>query len=168
MGPTTSPAGNDNRGQTAVDFLAGMTVLLISVGFVLGFIPGMFQPFDTATGANLVSADRAGANIVERLLVTDTENPGVLNDTCTAEFFDGDGDTADCRFETDSEDLNEALAIEETVEVNVTIESGDSIRTVDGVRTAAGQNPPETGEVVTSKRGVLLDSEDGIVYVRVW
>lgn len=163
---------SDHRAQTAVDFLAGMSIFLVTIGFVFGFVPGMFQPFDTTTGSNLVTADRGAAHLVEWILVEDTDTPGILNETCSAEFFDRDGDTGDCRFDSDAENLNAALGIVETEEINVTIESNGTILTLNGdagqVTADAGRPPPSTGEVVTSKRAVLIGSNRGIAYVRVW
>lgn len=162
----------DDRGQTAIDFLAGMTVFLVTIGFVLNFIPGVFQPFDGDTGPDMVAADRSGALLAESALVDDVGAPGVLNETCTAEFFDGDGDTADCSFESDSDDLNDALGIDDATEVNVTIENGTGIRTVEGdsgpVAAEVGRAPPPTADVVTATRVVLLEGEQGKLNVRVW
>lgn len=161
-----------DRGQTAVDFLAGMAVFLIAIGFVLTFVPGMFQPFDTDTGSNMVTADRGAALLVEDALTDDARRPGSLNETCTAEFFTPDGITGDCRFESDSKDLNEALGIAQFRNVNVTIESGGSLETVQKgggpVTTAGGKSPASTDDVVVATRVVLLDGEQATLYVRVW
>lgn len=140
-----------NRGQTAVDFLAGITVFLITIGFVFSFVPGMFQPFDTDTGSSMVAADRGAALLVEDVLVDDVREPGVLNETSTAEFFDVDGD-----------DLNEALGIADHRTVNVTIESG-------GVTVhSTGPAPPSTADAVVAERLVLVDGDQETLFIRVW
>lgn len=160
------------RGQTAIDFLAGMTVFLVAVGFVLSFVPGMFQPFETDSGANMVGAGRGATLLVEDVLVEDTASPGVLNETCTAEFFDADGNTDGCRFGDDGNDLPAALGLDDFRRVNVTIESGGSVETVQGdagsVTAAVGRSPASTDDVVVATRVVLLDGEQATLYVRVW
>ena len=160
------------RGQTAIDFLAGMTVFLVTIGFVLSFVPGMFQPFETDTGANMVAADRGAALLVEDALVEGSGTPGVLNETCTAEFFDADGDTDGCRFADDADDLPGALGLDELREVNVTIESGGSLETLPGdagsVTTAGGPAPASTDDVIVATRVVLVDGRQATLYVRVW
>lgn len=162
----------EDRGQAAVDFLAGMAVFLITVGFVLGAVPGMLQPFESETGANMVAAERSAATLVEDLLVERVDAPGVLNETCTATFFDANGDTADCRFTADASSMNRALGLSDSATANVTITSGGSVLSVDGpggpVPAAAGPSPPPTADVVVSNRLALVDGTRGTVAVRVW
>ena len=64
------------KAQTGFDFLVGMSVFLVTIGLVLGFVPSMFQPFDTDTGPDMVTADRSAAHLVEDLLVQDVGDPG--------------------------------------------------------------------------------------------
>lgn len=156
------------RGQTAIDFLAGMTVFLVTIGFVLNFVPGVFQPFEADTGPDMVAGDRGAALLAESALVDDVSAPGVLNETCTAEFFDADGDVGTCDFESDAADLNDALGVDGTAGLNVTIEDDGGVRSVQGESTEAGRAPPETADVVTATRIVLLDDEQGTLHVRVW
>lgn len=145
-----------------------MSVFLVTLGLVLGFVPNMFQPFETDTGPDMVTADRSAALLVEDLLVVDIGEPSVLNATCTAEFFDGDGTTAGCRFEDDARDVHSALAIDEFTTVNVTVESGGSVQSVGGETLALGDAPASTSDVVVAKRVVLLDDQQMTLYVRVW
>ena len=149
-----------------------MTVFLVTVGFVLTFVPGMFQPFDTDTGPNMVVADRTAARLAEDLLVDDVESPGLLNETCTVEFFDADGDVAACRFDQDAADLESALDLEPTERVNVTIEDDAGPLTVtddgDTATASVGPTPAATGDVVVASRVVAVDGERGTLVVRVW
>lgn len=161
-----SSAHIHDRGQTAFDFLVGMSVFLVTVGFVFAFVPGMFAPLETAS-ANMVTVDRAAGSLVEDLLVEDVRRPGVLNATCTEAFFDGTGG-ASCRFEEDANDLNGALGVDSTATVNVSFESGGSVATLDGDRLAAGPEPPSTADVVVGQRVVLVDDRRLSAYVRVW
>lgn len=158
----------DTRGQTGFDFLVGMSVFLITVGIVFTFAPGMFTPFDTNTGSTMVIADRSASLLAEDLLVEDVSRPGVLNATCTTEFFDADGAVADCRFDDDADDLHAALVTDEFRGLNVTVESSGSILSVNGDPLAAGRTPPSTADVVVGKRAVLVDGEQSVLLVRVW
>lgn len=163
---------SDQRGQTAFDFLAGMTVFLVAIGFTLSFVPGMFQPFESDTGANMVAADRSAALLASSALADDVRAPGVLNETCTAEFFDADGIVDDCRYDADAKDPTAALGLDDTVQVNVTIENSTGIVSVtdDGgpVEASVGRAPPETAEVVTGKRVVTVGGRQGTLLVQLW
>lgn len=156
------------RAQTSLDFMAGMAIFLITLGFVFSFVPGMFQPFESTNGPNMVASDRTAALLVEDILVDTVGTPGVVNATCAAEFFDGNGNVGDCRFDVDSDDLNGALGVGNHRSVNVTLESGGSVITVDGVPARAGPAPASTANVVVSKRVVLVDGKRTTVFVRVW
>jgi len=157
-----------DRGQTGFDFLVGMSVFLVTVGLVLSFTPGMFEPFDTETGPGMIVADRSASLLTADLLVEDVTRPGVLNTTCTTDFFDADPDDQSCRFDANGTELHEALHIDEYRGLNVTVESSGSVMTVDGDRLAAGPAPPATADVVVGKRSVLIEDERGVLLVRVW
>ena len=164
--------GSRDRGQTAIDFLAGMTIFLITIGFVLNFVPGMFQPFETDTGSDMVGADRGAAILAESALVEDVDTPGALNESCTTEFFDADSDVGDCNYDADAADLNDAIGIDDTAELNVTIENASGVIDVDAgggpLPAAAGRAPPPTADIVVGERVVLIDDEQATLYVRVW
>lgn len=162
------PPRPDDRGQTSFDFAVGMGVFLITLAFVLAFLPGTLEPFTATAGENMVVAERAAASLTEELLVTSVMAPNVLNQTCTAEFFDGDGLTAGCPFSADADDVPAAFGIDDTFRFNITIERAGSIRSVDGVTLSTGRAPPSGSDAVVAKRMVLLDGSEATVYVRVW
>lgn len=151
-----------DTGQTNVDFLVGMSVFLLSVAFVFGMIPGIFEPFSTDGGSNTLVADRAAATLAEGTLGSPSE-PTVLNATCTHSFFEGDeGAIPDgCRFDT--VEPNAALGIPDTTGINATIESAEE------TTYATGDAPPErSANVVVSRRTVTLDEQAHRLIVRVW
>jgi hypothetical protein len=153
--------------QTNVDFLIGMAVFLLSVGFVFGLIPTVFEPFSVDGGSGALVADRGGARLAEDAL-GDPGNPAVLNATCTEAFFAGANPIPDgCRYGTT--DVDEALAVPAGSRVNVTIEDGGGLRTLDGTTLAAGPEPPSRSDsVVVARRVVHLDGETSKLFVRVW
>jgi hypothetical protein len=159
------------RAQTSIDFVVGMSVFLLTVAFVVAFLPGVFEPF-TATGSgDVLAADRTAGLLAEQLLADQT-NPGAFDSACTAEFFDAAGDGAGgvsgCQFTTDAADLDAALGLGPATAVNVTIENGGTVQSRDGVVLAAGPTPPESESVVVSRRVVLLGGDDADLYVRLW
>lgn len=156
-----------DRAQYGFDFLAGMSIFLLTIGFIYGFAPGMFSPFTSDTGPNMIVADRSAASLSEQLLVESTTSPGTLNESCTEEFFSPAGPTAGCHFDADSGDLHAALGIDTTVGVNVTIEDNGTI-VDERVRLAAGPKPDASTSVTVSQRIVFVYGEEKTLYVRVW
>lgn len=155
-----------DRGQYGFDFLAGMSVFLITIGFIFGFAPGMFSPFTSDTGPNMIVADRSAASLSEQLLVESTAAPGNLNESCTKKFFDAGG-ASGCHFDADADDLHAALGTDATVRLNVTIEDNGTI-VDEGVRLAAGPAPDPSSGVTVSQRIVFLYDQEQTLYVRVW
>lgn len=161
--------GGSDRGQLGFDFMVGMAVFLLTLGFLFAFLPGMFEPFSNSSGQGMITADRSAARLAEDLLVEDGTDPNVLNKTCTVDFYEEGGtDAAGCRFETDSSDLAGALGIDVDTSVNTTIESGGTIDSLDGVELKAGPVVAERVDVTVSQRIVLLDGQDRRLIVRVW
>jgi hypothetical protein len=160
-----------DRGQTSIDFVVGMAVFLLTVAFVVAFLPGVFEPFTANGEGDSLAADRTATVLAEQLLADPTD-PAVLDAGCTAEFFDAAGDGAggltDCGFGTDAADLETALGLDSTTHVNVTIAERGRVRSVNGVPLRAGPTPPTSESVVVSHRVVLLDGEESDLYVRVW
>ena len=99
--------------------------------------------------------------------MSDVSEPGVLNDTCTAEFFDANGVVGDCRFDDDAQDVHAALAVD-GVDLNLTVESDGVVQSVDGETLSHGRAPPSTADVVVARRVALLEDEHVTLYVRVW
>ena len=157
------------RAQTTIDYAVGVSVFLLVVAFVFGFVPSLISPFtDDATDA-VVVADRAADRLTGDLLVADPARPSVLDADCTVGFFDDSLTPADCRYGPNASDLDGALGIgSPTRSVNVTLVDGTGSRTLDGTELAAGPEPARGADVSVSRRAVLLDDRDWTVFVRVW
>ncbi|UPV99639.1 hypothetical protein M0R88_14090 [Halorussus gelatinilyticus] len=167
------PAGSEPlpRAQTSIDFVVGMSVFLLTIAFVVAFLPGVFEPF-TATGSgDVLAADRTAGLLAEQLLA-DPTSPGVFDSACTAEFFDAAGDgaagVAGCQYATDAADLDAALGLGPATAVNLTIENDGTVQSRRGVTLAAGPTPPRSESVVVSRRVILLGGDDADLYVRLW
>lgn len=174
----------DTRGQTTLDFAIGMSVFLLTVAFVVSFIPGMFQPFDADGGSEIVAADRVANQLSRRLLIAGIE-PFVLDSSCTTEFFGGPD--AGCQF--DGDPLHENLGLADDANVNVQLRGEDAngdgdpdllcddgSGTIDEESTQScattfetGSTPPdETGSVVVARRVVSIQNRDATLLVRMW
>lgn len=169
------------RAQTGIDFLIGMGVFLLTVGFIVGFVPGMFAPFTGDQQQQLV-ADRTADALVHGLLAGD--GPSVLDTACTVAFFGVDND-ATCPFD-ESDPVRDRVGFPAQYELNVTLErnvTGDAARevlcgTAENVtacgpdashRLTAGEQPPrQAGNVVTAARVAYADERDARLVVRVW
>ena len=153
---------NHRRGQTTIDFLVGASVFLLTVGFVFAALSGIFAPFTGTGAADTLAADRGAATLAEGVLAR-PGRPGVLNATCTGQFFDENRSGA-CSVA----DLDEAMGIDAADQVNVTVEEGGSVRKLSGSELRAGLPVPDRGSVVVARRLVLLGGEESDLYVRTW
>lgn len=169
--PADERATEDRRGQTTLDFVLAIGVFVVAVAFVFGFVPGMVEPFaqDRAEGQ---VADRVADAVVEDL-ADEAAEPGELNETETAAFFDGSVDIAD-RAGVDSRygisvTLGRPVAGDSGLDV-LCGESGD-VHSCEagGEALEAGESAPATSTTIgTARRTVVVDDRVAIVHVRVW
>lgn len=157
------------RGQSTLDFAVGVSLFLGVIVLAFAFMPSMFAPFETDSGAEFVVADRSADRLSADALVASPTDPSVLDTDCTTEFFDADGAApAACRYDDDAGDLRPALGLDGGVRVNVTVQDDAGIRTLGGTRLAAGPSPTAVDDTVVATRAVLLDDEQNRLYVKVW
>ncbi|WP_135826945.1 DUF7287 family protein [Halorussus ruber] len=185
------------RAQTTLDFAIGMSVFLLTVAFVVSFLPGMFQPFEAGGGDEIVAADRVANQLSRSLLVRGPE-PFMLDDSCTSQFFALAGSPTessppDCRFEGTT--LQERLGLADDADVNVQLvgedadgdgdpdllcsdgdADGDGNIVIDeegdqscATTFEAGETPPdESGSVVVTRRVVSIQHREATLLVRMW
>lgn len=157
------------RAQTSFDFAIGMGIFLLAVGFVLTFIPTIFQPFAVGAGADEIVGDRIAATLVEDSLVENVSRPAVLNESCTSKLFGPEtGPVSGCGYENAT--LAGAIGSTEA-NVNVTIRQNGSVAEPAWAdnRTLALGDPPRSGADVTiSRRVVRIGGEVYELWVRVW
>lgn len=154
MGPLLEDGATDSndRGQTGLDFLVGMSVFLLAVGFVFLFLPTMFDPFVGSGTSNALIADRSAAHLAEEALV-DPRNPGVLDEAKAEGFFDECGE---------STEINELLGVGYQ-QLNVTLERSGTVEFACGPAYTEGKS-------ITASQRVLTNPDDELLrmYVRVW
>lgn len=174
-----------DRGQTTLDFAVGMSVFLLTTVAVVGFVPGMLEPFQTGPQESTVIADRVATQLVEGTLVDGGEHY-VLNETCTLAFFNASKSDAGCAFDNDRT-VEERLAVS-NANLNVSIhydfasdgtaepscwnETGGQLVACGGSsadwQLAENRAPGETGSVIVARRVGHLDGKAVEVLVRVW
>jgi len=87
------------RAQTPIDFAVGAGVFLLTLAFVIAFVPTLFDPFSAASTASPVVSDRVAAGVAGDLLAASPAEPGVLSPACTVAFLEPNatlGGEADC------------------------------------------------------------------------
>jgi hypothetical protein len=168
------------RGQTPIDFLTGMLVFFVVVGFVLLFVPGLLAPTQGDQETALV-ADRVGDQLVEFHL----GEPGTATlSTCAFWFFNQSSSNPCDTFDTsaslpDQVGINDRYRVNVTVQRNVTGGPDREILCADGdavVPCSSGGSPlavgpsPQSGEgsVATAQRHVSLDGTAAELRVEVW
>lgn len=160
-----------NRGQTTLDFAVGIGLFVLVLGFVFGFVPGLFAPLADDPARPQV-ADRAAGR-----LVTTLDRPGepaVLNASCTRTLF-GVEDLSDCGFDPDGP-LTGVAGVGDDYGLNVSLARNrtaapglEPVVTDGGAELVAG--PPVPGgssSVDVARRVASLDGRDVTVVVRVW
>lgn len=168
-----------SRGQTPVDFVAGMGVFIVAVGFVVWFVPDLLVPLDGGAETSML-ADRIASQVAGPLLGEST--PGTLETGCTIAFFTSTGG-AGCEF-TASDPVADIVGVDSPYSVNVTLEQsvsggpetkilradgGDIVAGNTGTLLTAGPSTPTSGgEVTVVRRPVVVDGEYAYVVVRVW
>lgn len=183
MSDGRSTRSGSDRAQTLPDFVIGITVFLLTIGFIVAFVPQMTVPYqdqETAVVAERTASDLSGT------LLSDPETSSGLNEPCTIAFFTG-SDEPGCSFDT-NESVEDQLGISSKYSVNVTLEGsvgggpgsdtlcgdedGDSIGSCEGDRTerlAVGPSPPHGGgSVATARQVVHVDGTDAVLEVSIW
>jgi hypothetical protein len=175
------------RGQTTLDFATGMSLFLLTLIFVVAFVPGMLEPFSGGAQSETPAVNRVADELTGGML-GNASAPYVLDETCTVELFTP-GIPSQCRY--DGTELSDRVGILERTPVNVTIrgdidDSGtDTILCWDtsvvggqlaergdpdcGTLLTGGSNPAGSGgKTVSAHRVALLDGEDVTVEVVMW
>jgi len=174
------------RAQTTIDFAIGTSVFLITVAFVVAFVPGIFQPFADGPQEELAGIDRVADTLVYDLL-DGGDDGATLDRRCTVAFFDGDSSDTGCNFD-DSESFAAQVGLSAGHHANVTLVVGDpdggepNAVCSDGTRITvsdtdtcpsgfaldAGEPLPADGASVIGRRVVYVDGTTATVIVRMW
>lgn len=167
------------RGQTLVDFVVGIAILLVTLSFIVVFVPQLTLPFEDTEQP--VVAERGTSELT--YLITEEDGASKLNESCTVAFFTQDGG-AGCQFATDDA-VTEQLGIDGSYTVNVTLRTApsDTLNSTvlcgdnasvdgcdgDGEQLAEGPAVPD-GEVTVStvRRTVFTEERNAVLELVVW
>ena len=164
----------DDRAQTVLDFVVGMSVFLLVVGFTFAFVPSLLEPYIVGEGSTVIVAERGTAQLVESSLA----GPGstaTLSGVCTHAFFNGtDAETAaselGCNWESNADALHAELGVDEDRGLNVTVTRNGTLGKLgdDEVPMRGGDAPPRSQSVSAASRIVDIDGETYRLTLRVW
>jgi hypothetical protein len=178
------------RGQTTLDFAVGMSLFLVSLTFIMLFVPGMLGPFVGGTQDEIPASNRVADDLATRLLGNASE-PYALDAHCTQAFFKS-ATASDCEF--DGTTIEERVGVKDRMNVNVTVLGNTTGGTVDQVLcwdatnervverddASCGPNPDDVvlargsnldgsgGKTVSARRVALLDGRDVTIEVVMW
>lgn len=166
---------SSDRAQMLPDFVIGIAIFLVTITFIVGFIPQITAPYqeqEKPVVAERIADDVSGALLGE---------PGArsrLNTDCTLAFF-AQSDAASCPFDTTNA-LNEQLGVSDRYSVRISLvdtgqdaevlcADGGSIEPCGTDPLAVGPSVPQDGRsVVTAHRAVHVDGRVAVLEVRVW
>jgi len=158
--------GGKRRGQTTLDFAAGIGIFLLVVSFVFLFVPSMLDPLSEDSQDDRIVADRVATQLATGTLTSTPAGPYVLDTGCTDPFFD---DTLSvpsrCRYAGNS--LKERVGASDLISMRVQLTG--SAFTDKTVSDPAGATPPSSsGTVFVAQRGVQYNGNRGTLLVEVW
>jgi hypothetical protein len=166
-------ARDDDRAQTVLDFVVGMSVFLAVVAFTFAFVPSLLEPYTAGEGATVITAERGAAQLAESSLAG-AESPAVLSPVCTAAFFNGTSpETAEsewgCNWKANADALHAELGVAEFRGVNVTITRDGTVGEIgpDDVRMRAGATLPRSRSVAAASRIVDIGGDPYRLTLRV-
>lgn len=177
------PTRHDERGQTNLDLLVGVSVFLVAVGIVLAAASGMADPV-VEDQASPLATDRT-AELVTEGMFAPADASSSLDMVCVVGFFEASMGAGTCAipYDESESDLTARLGLSPRYTVNVTIRrnvTGDVApevlctdgRSVDAcpgpTRLAAGPPPPDAGSTVSARRAASLGGTDVTVEVVLW
>jgi|SRR3972149_687079 len=164
------------RGQLAVDYIAGMSIFLLTTAFVFQFMYGLFAPFQSYSDEVTLAAEKSSTVLVERLLVADKSGSRSTVDEGKLNYFMNTRLNYSNRTEYDSALRDLGLLSNEIIfDVNVSVSHTNStLFNRSGIKNPNGPVLLENLETGTSKRFVLIvNSSTGYnetvyISVRVW
>lgn len=152
------------RGQTLHDYVAGITVFVVTIALVLGLLPNVLAPYQSDVGAATSSeAGRIGDRIVSNVSLAGT--PNVLNAT-----------TLSALMAKNDAELQTRYGLEDHRHVNLTLTTlNGSAFVTDGGGTLMTAGDSTVGEDVSSVARIVSVSDPAFdchpacrLVVRVW
>lgn len=152
---------NTDRGQTTQDFALGIGVFLVTVAFVLVFVPSILIPFQSGpTAGERAAAEAITTNVTDNL--SDQGYATRLNETRTRDFFENHNSTDEIR-------ANYSVPLRRLVNVTIVNLDGTPVSGAPfgGYDPTAGDDPRDRPTAVAS-RVVEYQGDTFRLEVRVW
>jgi hypothetical protein len=168
---------SNERAQTTIDYMAGMSIFLLTVTFVFQFMTSLFAPFQTASDDVTLAADRASTVLVERLLIADKSGALSIIDDGKLIYFNNTrlnytNKTIDSNNKTNYQNVLDDLGL---LSEHIIYDMNMSVTDLNGSKMyISGPELLENVDIGQTRRLVLIvNSTTGyqkraIVFVRVW
>ncbi len=160
----------EEKAQLTLDYIAGMSIFLLTVAFVFQFIYGLFIPFQSSSDEISLASDRASTILVDRILVADRSGALSVVDQGKLYYFNNTKlnrtNEATYRSALDELGLNSSEII---YDMNLSVTGLDG-----SMMNQSGPGLPEKQDVGQTRRLVLiLNSSTGYnktayISARVW
>lgn len=141
----------DDRGQTLNDYVLGISVFLLTVAFVVAFLPSIFTPFNAPIDDSTTARASRGATFIVTDLSVDGQ-PNVLDWNRTGGFF-----------EQNETELRRVFGFPRTTDVNVTLVDAET-----GIVNRSAGDAPGDHPTAATGRIVRIGAETYRLTVRVW
>ncbi len=160
----------EEKAQINIDYVAGMSIFLLTVAFVFQFMYGLFTPFQSSSDEITLASDRASTILVDRLLAADRSGALSVVDQGKLYYFNN---TKLNRF--DEAAYRNALGELGLNSSEIIFDMNLSVTGLDGsIMNQSGPELPEKQNVGQTRRlALILNSSTGYnetayISVRVW
>ncbi|MFB6282497.1 MAG: hypothetical protein ABEK59_00990 [Halobacteria archaeon] len=151
------------RGQIGLDFLSGMTIFVVTMIFIFGFLSTSIQPFTQGNDASIDVPNRVATKLYGQEMRTPSEAPGILNKTESEDFFSGSS------YPKDGSEVKNLSGISKDRGLNVTAynNTDDTVLNTGGVDWSIGGNVPDSGGSTNTITRIGKVENEGTVRVEV-
>ncbi len=145
---------NGDKAQTTIDFLAGISIFLITVTFVFQFMYALFLPFQSGSDEVSLAADRVATVIVERMLTLDNALTSNVIDQRKLIYFNNTKlNQSNVTVYQDTLHELGLLSDENVFDLNITV---SNITTPNNLTYRSGPQLPDTADIGQTKRLVII------------
>ena len=160
----------DDDAQITIDYVAGISIFLLTVAFIFQFSYGLFTPFQTYSDEITLASNRASTILVDRLLAADRSGAMSVIDQGKLHYFNNTklnySNKTTYRNTLDELGLNSSEII---YDMSIAVTNLNNIR-----MNQSGPELPDKQDIGQTRRLVLIVNystgynETAYIYVRVW
>ncbi len=160
----------EEKAQINIDYVAGMSIFLLTVAFVFQFMHGLFIPFQSSSDEITLASDRASTILVDRILAADRSGALSVIDQGKLYYFNNTKMN-----HSDGAAYRNALGELGLNSNEIIFDMNLSVTGLDGsIMNQSGPDLPEKQNVGQTRRLVLIlnsstgYNETAYISVRVW